>query len=97
MYRTHRCSVHVAAIYPCMATAHNVFNVQPIAECVSVVWHSALTAEQAADLEAQQTQAMRQIYGYGLSAGKKLEKSGLERLSKRREKADMLKVRFETL
>ena len=58
-----------------------------IAEYVSVVWHTLLTAEQAAEIEGQQTRALRQIFGYGLSPRKMLERSGLERLAKRRERA----------
>ena len=37
-------------------------------EYVSVVWHSMLSVKQTLTLERQQTQALRNIFGEGLSA-----------------------------
>ena len=61
--------------------------IRPIAEYVSVVWHSSITAKQSALLERQQTRALPHIYGFGLSTRAMLERSGLELLSVRRERA----------
>ena len=61
--------------------------IRPIAEYVSVVWNSTITAEQSADLERQQTRALSQAYGFGTSARKMLQLSGLDTLKKRRDKA----------
>ena len=60
---------------------------RPIVEYVSVAWHSCLTAEQAAQIEKQQTHALRLIHGYGPSAKKLRERSNIELLSSRRERA----------
>ena len=60
---------------------------RPLVEHVGVVWHSQITAEQAAALEKQQTRALRHIFGFGLSARRMLEESGLKSLAKRRETA----------
>ena len=61
--------------------------IRPIAEYVSVVWHASLNADQAALLERQQARALSHIFGFGLSARKMLEKSGLESLASRRDRA----------
>ena len=45
--------------------------------------------EQEKSLERQQTQALKNIYGFHLSAAKLLKKSGLETLAERREKASL--------
>ena len=61
--------------------------IRPTAEYASPSWHSLLSASQASDLERQQTQALRNIFGPGLSANKMRLKSDTELLSTRREKA----------
>ena len=58
--------------------------IRPCAEYASVVLHSTMSAEQADKLEAQQTQALRNIYGFGVSAAKMRARSGLETLRARR-------------
>ena len=58
---------------------------RPIAEYVSVAWHSMLSAEQSAYLEKQQTQALRHIYGHGPSAAKMRRSAGIDLLHTRRE------------
>ena len=58
--------------------------IRPITEYVSVVWHSRITAEQSAEIERMQSRALRHIYGFGLSARKMRELSGLQLLSRRR-------------
>ena len=55
-----------------------------LAEYVSVLWHSMLTAEQSAMIEREPTQALRHIYGHGPSAESMRKMSGVELLSKRR-------------
>ena len=55
-------------------------------EYVVPAWHSLITAQQAAQLEKQQTLALRRIYGHGMSAAKMRQKSGIELLSSRRKK-----------
>ena len=59
--------------------------IRPIAVYVSVVWSSMLTVDQSASLEMQQTRALRHILGFGLSARKMREITGIDLLSKRRE------------
>ena len=59
--------------------------IRPTIEYAAPSWHSMITASQAADLERQQTQALKNIYGPTLSANKMRIKSGLDLLSKRRE------------
>ena len=61
--------------------------IRPIAEYVSVVWHSLLNADQAAKIEHQQTRALRHIYGYGISARRMRELAAVELFSKRRRDA----------
>ena len=60
--------------------------IRPSIEYAAVAWHSMLTAGQAAALERQQTQALKNIYGPTLSAAKLRRKAEIETLSKRREK-----------
>ena len=59
--------------------------IRPSAEYAAPAWHSLLTATQAAELERQQTQALKNIYGPSLSANKLRQKADIELLSKRRE------------
>ena len=54
--------------------------IRPSAEYASPAWHSMITACQSESLERQQNQAMKNIYGVGLSARKMREKSGLQQL-----------------
>ena len=61
--------------------------VRPTVEYASPAWHSCLTATQAASIERQQAQALKNIYGPGLSANKMRAKANLELLSIRRERA----------
>ena len=58
--------------------------IRPTVEYAVPVWHSLLTAQQAAQLERQQSKAMKRIYGNGMSAAKMRQKSGLELLSTRK-------------
>ena len=59
--------------------------IRPTVEYAAPAWHSLITAGQAAALEKQQTQALKNIYGPLLSAAKMKQKAGIESLSKRRE------------
>lgn len=59
--------------------------VRPSLEYAAPAWHSLLTAGQAALLERQQVQSLRNIYGQGLSANKMRQKADIDLLSKRRE------------
>ena len=59
--------------------------VRPTAEYACAVWHSSVTAAQAAELERQQTLALRNIFGPNLSAAKMRDRAKVELLSKRRE------------
>ena len=61
--------------------------IRPAAEYASPVWDSLINAGQSEYLERQQIQAMKNIYGIGMSARKMRQKSGIERLWKRRETA----------
>ena len=61
--------------------------IRPMAEYLLVAWHSSVTAEQDAAIEKEQVQALRHIYGWGLSTNKMREQSGLELLSSSRRKA----------
>lgn len=63
--------------------------IRPLAEYVSVSWHSCLSSEQAVALEQQQTRALRQIYGFDVSAKRMRELANIEMRSIRREKACM--------
>ena len=57
--------------------------VRPTVEHAAPSWHSMITAGQAAALERQQRQALKNIYGPTLSANKLREKAGLETMSRR--------------
>ena len=61
--------------------------VRPVAEYATVAWHSLLTKEQANQLEKQQTQAMKNVLGIGISAEKMRNELALETLSDRRERS----------
>ena len=61
--------------------------IRPTAEYASPAWHSCLTATQAASVERQQTQALKNIYGPGLSACKMRIRADVDLLSVRRERA----------
>ena len=61
--------------------------IRPTVEYASPAWHSLLTAGQAAHLERQQSQALKNIFGPGISANKMRKKAGLDLLSNRRENA----------
>ena len=65
--------------------------IRPTTEYAAPAWHSLLTAGQAAELEKQQVQALKNIYGPGLSANKLRQKANLDLLSKRR---DVLVLKF---
>ena len=65
--------------------------IRPSLEYAAPAWHSLITAGQAADLEKQQIQALKNIYGSGISASKLRAKAGVELLSKRR---DRLALKF---
>ena len=66
-------------IYKCL--------IRPTVEYAAPAWHSSLTAAQAAYLERQQVQALKNIFGTGLSANKMRDRANVELLSKRRENA----------
>ena len=59
--------------------------IRPSAEYAAPAWHSLITATQAAELERQQTQALKNIFGPSLSANKLRQKANIDLLSKRRE------------
>ena len=59
-------------------------HIRPTAEYAAVAWHGSISAEQAAVLERQQIQAMKQIFGFQMSAAKMLATAKLETLSTRR-------------
>ena len=59
--------------------------IRPTVEYASPAWHSLLTAGQAADLERQQTQALKNIFGPKISARKMRNRADIDLLSKRRE------------
>ena len=61
--------------------------IRPCAEYASPAWHSLLTLGQSEQIERQQSQALKNIYGIGSSAQKMRQKSGIERLWARRERA----------
>ena len=61
--------------------------IRPSAEYACPAWHSLITIGQSEHIERQQSQALKNIYGVGISAQKMCLKSGIERLWKRREKA----------
>ena len=60
--------------------------IRPVVEYVVPVWHSLITAEQAAELERQQTQALRNIFGPGMSAVRMREAADIDTLYLRRKK-----------
>ena len=59
--------------------------IRPTVEYAAPVWHSLITASQAASLERQQSQALKNIYGPSLSARKMRQKADLPSLNVRRE------------
>ena len=59
---------------------------RPVVEYAAPAWHSLITATQAAEIERQQAQALKNVYGTGLSAEKMRTAAGIELLSNRREK-----------
>ena len=59
--------------------------VRPCAEYAAPAWHSLTTAEQSETLERQQTQALKNIFGLGLSAAKMRKKADIDLLKTRRE------------
>lgn len=61
--------------------------VHPLAEYSSTAWGSMITQEQSDTLERQQCQALKNIYGLGISGRKMRTKAGLDSLSERRQKA----------
>ena len=58
--------------------------IRPSVEYLAPVWSPMITAEQAELLERQQVQALKNIYGPGLSANKMRVKACVDRLSTRR-------------
>ena len=58
--------------------------IRPAAEYASPAWHPLLTAGQTNEIERQQVQALKNIYGYELSAQKLREKANIPLLSTRR-------------
>jgi hypothetical protein len=58
-------------------------------EYCSVVYGPLLTAAQSERIERLQSQSLKIIYGFDLSYRKLLEKTGLETLESRREKASL--------
>ena len=63
--------------------------IRPVVEYASPAWSSMLTAEQSERLERQQTQALKNIYGAGLSAQKMRLKADIPTLKTRRDKAGL--------
>ena len=61
--------------------------VRPCAEYASVVLHPMLSNEQSELIEAQQTQALRNIFGFGISAAKMRNRAGIPTLADRRRAA----------
>ena len=59
--------------------------IRPVAEYAAPAWHSLITAEQAEKLERQQSQALKNIFGCGVSAEKMRKKANIPLLSARRE------------
>ena len=58
---------------------------RPVAEYCSTVFHTMITLSDSNELERVQMQALKRIYGWQFSYRELLEKSGLEKLSVRRE------------
>ena len=63
--------------------------IRPAVEYLAPVWHGMITAEQAADLERQQVQALKNIFGAKLSANKLRREANVELLSTRRQKISL--------
>ena len=61
--------------------------IRPTVEYASPAWHSSLTSSQSAQLERQQSQALKNIFGPGMSAAKMRSRAGLDLLCQRREAA----------
>ena len=60
--------------------------IRPSVEYASVDWHTILTKEQAGSLERQQSVALKNILGVGLSARRMRERLEIEELSARRDR-----------
>ena len=58
--------------------------IRPCAEYAAVVLHPMLTDEQTECIEAQQTNALRNIFGYGVSASRMRSKAKIQTLAERR-------------
>ena len=63
--------------------------IRPVAEYAAPAWHSLITAEQSELIERQQTQALKNIFGVGLSAAKMRKKANIELLQTRRTAASL--------
>ena len=63
--------------------------IRPVLEYCAPAWHSLLTAGQSESLERQQSQALKNIYGTGMSAAKLRTRAGIETLNKRRMKMSL--------
>ena len=63
--------------------------IRPVVEYASPVWHSSITVEQSERLERQQGQALKNIFGVGLSMSKMCDKAAIPTLRSRREKAGL--------
>ena len=63
--------------------------IRPVAEYASPAYHSLLPAYASESIERQQTQAMKNIFGWGQSARKMRETAGIETLWRRRENATL--------
>ena len=61
--------------------------IRPLAEYCSSVYYSMITDSDSLELERLQMQALKSIFGWNNSYGSLLQKSGLERLDKRRDDA----------
>ena len=62
-------------------------SIRPCVEYAAVVLHPMLSAEQTDCIEAQQTQALRNIFGFGVSVVKMRKRAGIPTLSERRRTA----------
>ena len=63
--------------------------IRPVVEYASPAWHGSITLEQSEHLERQQSQALKNIYGVGLSASKMRAKANIPTLWSRREAAGL--------
>ena len=70
--------------------AYTVY-IRPLAEYAAPAFHSMLSSTMAANLESQQRNALKIIYGYNVSREELYVKSGLDTLAKRR---DTLTLKF---